>query len=464
MNNSAMQDGRPPRLLIVEFNEFEPEHLTRMAKRMQLSHLERVLAFDHSVTTTEDLVEHQGLDPWVQWVGVHCGAATGVHNIRRLGTTRSQQLSQIWNVVAARGDYTWGVWGVMNAPMGNPKGARFFMPDPWSFEEHAYPSYLNDVLALPRYAARNYLEMDYVKAAGEALRLARFFGSPVRWDILARLVARGTSAVASAGMNVHTLTTLLDFLSVLCFRKLRRSHSPNLSIIFLNHLAHLQHQFWLKGDDIHPQMKLGLELSNAMFGILLAERAEGEGFVLLNGLKQKHVAGEGFYVYRQLSPERAIEAIGVKGGRVEQNMTHDATIIFEAKADADRAMGLLAGCHLSTGEPAFFVERQGETRVFYQLAFEHDVGKDAAIVCGNYNQPFYDVFHRVCERTGAHVPEGDVYYDGIGIPPRLKNHEVFDHVLSYFPARHAMPVEVPGGGERVTRSGTAEVRLAPQGH
>ena len=48
----------------------------------------------------------------------------------------------------------------MNAPLGSVKECCFFMPDPWSFDEVAFPKYLNDLLALPRYAARNYLDID----------------------------------------------------------------------------------------------------------------------------------------------------------------------------------------------------------------------------------------------------------------------------------------------------------------
>jgi hypothetical protein len=435
----APQNERSPRLLIVELNEFDPVYLARVASAQGLEHLQQVLAFAHSTTATDDRIEHQGLDPWVQWVGIHCGKPTDAHGIRRLGATRVQTLPQIWHAVANQG-YTWGVWGAMNAPLGDPRGCQYFMPDPWSFEECAYPPYLNDLLALPRYAARNYLEIDRKKAFAAALRFARFFAPPSHWNLLLRFSTRALRAAASTGVNVHTFTTLFDYLSVLCFVKLRRDRRPNLSMIFLNHVAHLQHQFWFRGDRLHPEMKLGLELCNAMFGLLLADRQKDEAFLLMNGLKQKNVEQEGFYVYRQRNPQHAVEAIGVIGGRVEQNMTHDATVIFSDSRNADRAVELLDRCRLSDGHKAFYVERQGADRVFYQLAFEHDVRPETAIVCGNYSQPFYDAFQLICERTGAHVPEGDVYHDAIDIPEQLKNHEIFDHVLQFFQGKAAVPV------------------------
>jgi hypothetical protein len=427
--------GRP-RLMVVELNEFNPDFLGRMAQEIDLPNIRSVLAMSRAQSSTNDLVERHGLDPWVQWVGVHCGKPTIEHGIRRLGDTRAQTTPQIWHAVAERG-YSWGAWGVMNAPMGSDDGCAFFMPDAWSFDEVAYPPSLNDFLALPRYVARNYLEIDRKKAFFAALRLARFFAPPIHWPLLARFALQAGRAMLATGPNVHTFTTLLDYLSVLCFVRLRGVRQSELSIIFLNHIAHLQHQFWTLDERPHPEMVLGLRLSDAMLGLLLSERQSGEGFILINALRQENVAKKGHFVYRQINPQEAVRAIGIERGQTEQCMTNDAHILFETDEDADYAERTLRGCRLSDGSEAFFVERQGPHRLFYQLAFEHDVRPDTTLICGNDTRPFYEVFQLVCERTGAHVPDGDIFFDGIEIPPKLSNHEVFHHILDYFPPRLA---------------------------
>jgi len=424
--------ARYPRLVVVELNEFNPAFLGKMAALIDLPNIRSMLRMSRASSTTDDLVEHQGLDPWVQWVGVHCGKPTVEHGIRRLAETRAQTSPQIWHAVAERG-YSWGAWGVMNAPLGAIDGCNFFMPDAWSFDEIAYPPSLNDALALPRYVARNYLEIDRKKAFFAALRLARFFAPPAHWSLLARFALTASRAMLTTGPNVHTFGTLLDYLGVLCFIRLRASKRSDLSIIFLNHIAHLQHQFWTTDDRPHPEMELGLRLSDAMLGLLLADRQPEEAIIVVNGLRQENVAGKGHFVYRQINPQAAAEAIGVERGRIEQCMTNDAHILFEAAEDADRAEELLRNCRLSDGHDAFFVERQGPLRVFYQLAFEHAVTPETALICGNYTHPFYEVFQLVCERTGAHVPDGDVFFDGIDIPAKLSNHEIFHHILDYFP-------------------------------
>ena len=45
---------------------------------------------------------------------------------------------------------------------------------------------------------------------------------------------------------------------------------------------------------------------------------------------------------------------------------------------------------------------------------------------------FYDHIELVTERTGAHIPFGDIYYKNIYFPKKLKNHEFFHYVEKAF--------------------------------
>jgi hypothetical protein len=422
---------RKPRLLMVELNEVDPEFLRAASAQLSLRNIPRVLALQHSRTTTPDLVEGQGLDPWTQWVSIHTGVPSDVHGVLRLGVTRSQQHPQLWHALAARGK-TWGVWGAMNAPLGDPAGCAFFMPDPWSYDEVAYPAPLNDVLALPRYVSKNYLEISRREIVRGAARLVRFFAHPSHWRTAARFGAAALKSVLRTGPNVHTFTTLLDYLSVLAFVELRGRTRPDFSLIFLNHIAHLQHQFWLAEGKLHPEMELGLRLCDAMVGTLLDDRCADEALLVMNAFKQTNVAGQGFFSYRQRNPVDALAALGITGGRVEQCMVNDAHVLFDDSAQADEAEAVLRATRLSDGATAFYVERRDATSLFYKLNFEHRVAADARLLVGDRSLPFGDVFELVCERTGAHVPEGDVYADAIGVAPELRNHDVYAAVLAHF--------------------------------
>lgn len=421
--------SKKPKMLLVELNEFDPEFLLASSKSLDLRNIPRALGLRRTSTTTSDSVEHQGLDPWVQWVSVHCGQPSAVHGVKRLGQTARQTLPQLWTRLGDAG-VTWGAWGAMNAPRQSAPGCKFFFPDPWSFQEEAYPSSLDDLLALPRYAARNYLDTDRFRMALEATKFIGALVKPSMWRSAANFTRRFVAHAVTRGVTVHTLSTFLDYLSTLIFVDFRERMRPDFSLIFLNNIAHLQHQFWPRGS-LHPEMILGLRLTDEMLGLLLDSLDGDEAFILMNGLKQRNVDGEGFCVYRQKNPHEFIKRLGLQG-RVEQCMTHDAHIICDDAAAADRAERVLKGCRLSTGVRAFFVERVDRETVFYQIDFDREMPADTQLVSGNEIIMLSDVIDLYARRTGAHIPTADLFSLRIGAPAQIRNHEVFDLVLSHF--------------------------------
>ena len=73
----------------------------------------------------------------------------------------------------------WGVWGVMNAPCGSKNGRCFFVPDPWSFDEIAYPKILNEFISLPKYIAKNYLSPEILEIIKYFLKTATFMAKHI---------------------------------------------------------------------------------------------------------------------------------------------------------------------------------------------------------------------------------------------------------------------------------------------
>jgi len=420
------------KLLQVELNEFDPQFLRHQAEKLNLKNTLKFLDFTHSETMTDDKVEHQGLDPWVQWVNVHTGVPSDIHGIKRLGDTRGQKTSQIWEALA-KGGKRWAVWGVMNAPMGNDKGGEVFMPDPWSFEEVAYPNNLNDLLSLPRYMARNYLDANKVKFTKKFMHFIRYYAPISHWPVLIKFTTEVVKSSIKPGITIHSLTTLLDYLGALEFVRFRKEKSPDYSVIFLNHIAHLQHQFWTKGEKLHPEMEFGLKVNNLIMGLLLESRLKNEAVIVLNGLKQVNVHNKGFYVYRQKKPESVFRKLTANERvEVEQCMTNDAHLRFESEEEATSALLVLRNLKLSDGHSLLFVERVSKNFIFVQLSVEHYIEDDVSITGSDREYNFYDLFELVCERTGAHVPNGDLFADGITFPDNLYNHNLFDATLGYF--------------------------------
>jgi hypothetical protein len=421
-------------LLLVELNEFSVDLLEQGAREMRLPAIARLLAMRRGETSTRDRVEHHGLDPWVQWVSVHTGQDSAAHGVLHLGDTPSKLgFTQVWERLSERGVSS-GIWGAMNATRGNAERCLFFLPDPWTFSEPAYPPPLDDLLALPRYYARNYLEPEWARMSATALRLCRYaLGSGALLRLLAclPLALRG---VLRNGVDNAIAFSLFDLVSTVLFQARRRRDAPQFSLIFLNSIAHLQHHRWRGGERLGSDLRFGLRVIDHVLHILFEGRTDGEALVVANALTQEKVSGgRPLVAYRQLSPERFVAAVGLDATRVEALMTSDAHVFLRTPAERERAIALLEAVQLD-GKPLFQVERDPDdgTKLFYQVVLWDPLPGDAQFEVGDRSIAFFEHFEILCIRTGSHVPRGQVYAEGVSLPRSMANHELAGMLLRYF--------------------------------
>jgi len=415
-------------MLIIELNEFDPNYFKKVSKLLGLKYIERILNLNHTNTITDEKEEYQGLDPWVQWVSIHTGKPLKKHSIKRLSETKKQDFKQIWNLFGENRNYTCGVWGVMNAPCGNKKGIKFFVPDPWSFDELAYPSNLNKFLSLPRYMAKNYLATNLLEFMKESFKMINFIFQNRGNGKTRKFFSMLLKAFFISGINVHTFSTLLDFLSTLYFIELKDKLNTNFNIIFLNHIAHIQHQFWEEPEKrISKHMKLGLIICNEIIGLLIESIGKNEELMIVNGIRQKFVKGEGFFVYRQKDPVSFFKYFGVKSIETEQNMTNDGILIFNNNEHRDEAINILKDISIKSNKKKIFhVEVLDQRRIFYQFDIKNKVNHDEVILLKDKSFRFFDLIECICERTGAHIQKGDIFYKGFKLPEKIYNHEIYE--------------------------------------
>jgi hypothetical protein len=424
---------RTPNILLIELNEFSIELFQRGITELALPNIKRLLAMRQSRTLTDDKVEHRGLDPWVQWVSTHTGVPSSVHRIMHLGDAPSKLgLSQLWEVLSQKGISS-GVWGAMNATRGNAPQCAFFLPDPWTFEEPAFPKPLGDLLALPRYYSKNYLDVSKKKFLINGLRLARYvLGSPALFKIigLAPFILKG---ILRNGINNAMLFSLFDLFSTAIFLEQRKRHQPQLSLIFLNSIAHLQHHRWEVGAKLSGDLQFGLQAIDRALGMLFASRKDGEALVVMNALTQRNIAHEKPRIlYRQINPSRFLSSVGIKFKLVEQLMTNDAHVFFESNEDRDEASRILE--KVVIGDTRMFhveASRADPLRLFYQIDFWDELEPHLQLLVNDQTILFSDHFEAIVARTGAHIPEGDVFVDGLELPSELYNHEISTYLIQF---------------------------------
>ena len=96
------------------------------------------------------------------------------------------------------------------------------------------------------------------------------------------------------------------------FLKLRNAYNPDLSILFLNGIAHLQHQFWTLPLSTNKKLKAGFEVSDIILGYLLKNVTSQTPILVCNGLNQTNIDDKNEIGIRQIRPETIPQILGLQ--------------------------------------------------------------------------------------------------------------------------------------------------------
>ncbi len=415
------------RTLVIELNEFNVGLLQQAAERFDLEHVKSILSWSHCETQADHDKEHEGLDPWCQWVSIHSELPSSVHKVIRLGDVDKLQYAQIWERLGEKGIST-GVWGVMNARRNDAKLNQFFTTDPWNFTELPFPEAVAGFFALPVYYSKNYMDLSFLRALKAALitlvSTVRQLPSWTLWKdflFLARQI-RGSK------INTCFLFGAFELLSTRMFLKLRKKHNPDVCFVFLNLIAHFQHHDWKSVNKIDDSSRAVFSFLNRILGLLLAESGS-ERVLVLNAFTQKNVSQDAFYCYRQINPLGFLQRIGLQPTRVEQCMTNDGHAFFSTAEACQHAATRLRKARID-GSSAFTIEIDDRqpTRLFYQFAFWGEADSETTLDIDDESIPLFSEFALHAKRTGAHVPMGNAFFKNLDLPPTTPNYEVFKYI------------------------------------
>ena len=420
-------------MLIVELNEFSSDLLQQAADQQQLTNIGRLLRMQHSVTTAAEQEERFGLDPWVQWVSVHTGKKAAEHGVYHLADADKITDPQIWELLAENKGISYGIWGCMNAKYTPHSQCQFFFPDPWTFTEPAFPRHLNYFLALPRYYAKNYLDVHWPILIKEFIKLAGFLSINIK-DLLPAC-SMLLKTLPKAGLSDAGLFAYFDLINVCLFAKYRKQTSASFCVIFLNTLAHYQHHHWPSNSHFTHFDNAIFSLIDKMLEVIFLSRRREEAIIITNAFSQKNTSSLKEKLYRQKDPATFFSAIGISGFHLEQLMTNDSQLIFASETERDAAARLLRSITVE-GKAAFQVDirKDSVNTLFCQFLIWDVISNDALINLDKSEESlsFYKYFEIVTERTGSHIQQGDIFYDLIELPQKLMNYELSEHISKYY--------------------------------
>lgn len=418
------------KLLILELNEFSVDFLK---KYKQFKYINHFLSFKAVKYFTQDKTQGEDLDPWVQWVSVHTGVNSNVHKVYRLGDIPNNKYKQLWELKELN-KYKIGLWGLMNASKGRSTNCKFFIPDPWTFSENAYPNELSSYLDVARYTSTNYLNISILKVIKLVLKLGKliiiknltlqFFLSFIKF-VLPQLI--------KYGYKPYIFISLFEFIGSLLFIKYTTKNNIDLSILFLNQLAHVQHHYWSENNS-HIHLFTLKFIDKILENIYLLKN-DYEIIIHNGGLSQKNTNDEKPWVcYRPFDQKTFLNNIGIKLKSVEPLMTHDAHIFFYNKKDLIDAEKILNNCKINEKKLFKTISDSSNLKIFYTFDFFDEVTKDDPFIANNKKINFLDTFKKIVVRTGRHTNQGQIYLENndIFFDNNFENHYFNKYIINYF--------------------------------
>ena len=438
------------RLLSIYLNEFNYSYLIQGAKKFRCRNISKILKRKKYLTITNDKVQNKNLDPWVQNVSINVGIESKYHKIYNLGEDIFLKQNQIWDILAKKSKKVL-IWGPMNSKLRKNKNLKIFFPDPWNSVQATKPKRLSYLSLLPNYYARNYLKPNkfyLIKYGllffyglfinGYALRLIKFL------PFLAK-------TFCLKGLNNYLLFLLLDLISIIGLKKESKKFKPDFSFIFLNSIAHFQHNHW---NELSEQKNF-FQFLDLIFLELISLEKNYDAKLLFNGFSQKRTRDQ--YIIRPHRPQKFLKNIGLTFKKLNQNMTNGGLIFFRNKQEKNKNLRILNGIKL--GKLYFFETHEIDDKtIFYRIQIiskapidyinSRNINK-LLVYDKNQNKKQIGKFllnltvddlinFKFIKSTGSHVTSGLLLHENIDInkkyikKTKILNHNIFKIIQDFF--------------------------------
>lgn len=423
------------KVLIINLNEINLDFILKNARKYKSKNILEFFKKKKIIKTyTQDKTQHKNLDPWVQEVSINTGKPSSKHKIFNLGQVLDKKTSQIWDIVSNK--YKVLVWGSMNSQLREKNNIKLFFPDPWNFTSDIKPKSLKNFFLLPNYYAKNYTKTNILKFMFYALKFLKilcvnkFFYINIYKNFFLYLKIL---LLNYSGLN-YKLFVLFDIMSLNTISFYQKKFKPDVSFIFLNSIAHFQHNNW----DEKENFKNFFNLLDVLFKNLIDLENNYQYSFVYNGFTQKKIKTE--FLLKPIDHHSFLQKINVNFKKVEPNMTNGGIIFFNNKLEKKKYFNFMRNikiCSLTL----FDVQNINEFSFFYKIKIKtytnvissKNVHKNLSyynkkiIKVKNYkNINLFNLF-KFIKTTGSHVSNGFLLTQNYKINKKyIQNHEIFN--------------------------------------
>lgn len=435
-------------LLAIYLNEFNYEYLLKGAKRYRCKSILKVLNFEKVKTYTKDQTQNYNLDPWVQSVSINTGKPSKLHKVYKLGQPLNKNLLQIWDKLSAN-KISCSIWGAMNSKLKKNKYIDYYFPDPWNFRDSTCPKNLMGLYYLPNYYAKNYLKFNFFKILYYSIIFIFTLFINSKLVNLVKDLFFSSCVFFRRGIKNFILFFLYDLIFLNLFKYSRLKKKSLFSMIFLNSIAHYQHNNWNEPDN----EKYFFLFVEKIFLNIITIKKQFNSIIIFNGFTQKKINAE--YLLRPKNPKSFLSRF-IKFKRLEQDMTNGGFIFFNNKKDKNSAYKILNQLYCFK-KKIFDLKKYKDDSIFYKINLKsrnylnnQDFKNNKKFIIkslieilsiskSNINKVDITEFFlkniSCIKTTGVHSPDGLILYENFEIfkkKKKIENHKIFNYICKHY--------------------------------
>jgi hypothetical protein len=430
------------RLILVELNEINFDLVKRYLSKFPGRFLgfENLLASKSIYTSSE--VVYEELEPWIQWASVHTGKSYAEHKIFRLGDVVSSAVPQFFEQLEMAGFSVGGI-SPMNAE-NRLKKASYFIPDPWTKTPSDDSWWSRQLGAAIAQATNDNAQSKISKKSALCIllgliRFAKFKHYPLYLKLAYQSIGGSWRRALFLDLFLHDIHSSYF-----------RSKNPNLSTLFLNAGAHIQHHYFhnspfisAESDFKNPDWYLSSELDPfsemlEVYDCIIEECLARNNYELIvaTGLSQCP-CNQLEYYYRLKNHTAFLKKIGIDFLEVHPRMTRDFLVTFLSPDLATKAKHILSGLRIENKSKPLFgeIENRGD-QLFVTLTYPDEMVKSDTV---RFNSIKLDILQEVAFvaiKNGIHQSKGFAFFSPeiAKLCPENGSHvkELYSSVMNYF--------------------------------
>lgn len=401
------------KLLIIELNEINFDLAKNYIENgHNLENFTSVLnSFTFSHSTSEE--QYENLEPWIQWVSAHTGKSYFEHKIFRLGDIENKENpEQIFEKLERLG-FSVGAVSPMNA-INALESPKYFIPDPWTNTSPDNSRLSKKVFKMLKQTVNdNSMGKISLSSVLTIIELVLRTLDIKNLIFFVDLVAK--SVLKKKWMKPMVLDYLIHKLHLKLFKK----HQPDVSFVFLNGGAHIQHHYfsnspyaspkkenpkWYIDPEEDPILDMLIHYDNLIGEYLKLDQK----LIIATGLSQIPFGKNAFY-WRLKDHRRFLDMLGIKYLDVLPRMTRDFEIRFSNLEDQEKCKNILQAIKVKRDGKFVFEEvEERRNSIFVTLTYEDEIFKDDRVVHSSVEINLYDQVTFVAIKNGMHSSKGYV--------------------------------------------------------